>query len=120
MKRLLGTKIYAAPEQCIVGSKIDARTDIYALGVTLYHLVTGEVPHISFNEHKTIRQYNSDLSADLEQIIVKCTQREPSQRFQSAQELKYALITFNMLKKHINECELLAFWAYGKESSLVS
>jgi len=89
---LLGTKKYAAPEQYVVGSQVDARTDIYALGITLYELVTGEVPPVPFNEHKTIRQCNPELSADFERIIERCTQREPSQRFQSVQELKYALV----------------------------
>jgi len=118
---LLGTKIYVAPEQYVAGSQIDARTDIYALGVTLYHLVTGEVPYISFIEHKTIRQCNPELSADLEQIIERCTQREPSQRFQSAQELKYALTTFQHTEKAHKRKQifsLLGIWKKEQFGSL--
>lgn len=110
---LLGTKKYAAPEQYAVGSQVDARTDIYALGITLYELVTGEVPPVPFNEHKTIRQCNPELSADFEQIIERCTQREPSQRFQSVRELKCALTTFQGTEKTYKQkriFSLLGIW----------
>jgi serine/threonine protein kinase len=69
----------------------DARTDIYCLGATLYHLVTGMNPCEPPYEIKPIREINPGLSAGLERIILKCTQRDPNDRYQSAAELMYAL-----------------------------
>lgn len=87
----LGTVGYAAPEQFGGMGQTDARTDIYCLGATLYHLVTGMNPCEPPYEIKPIRQINPALSGGLERIILKCTQRDPNDRYQSAAELMYAL-----------------------------
>ena len=87
----LGTVGYAAPEQFGGMGQTDARTDIYCLGATLYHLVTGMNPCEPPYEIKPIRQINPSLSAGLEHIILKCTQRDPNDRYQSAAELMFAL-----------------------------
>lgn len=87
----LGTVGYAAPEQFGGMGQTDARTDIYCLGATLYHLVTGMNPCEPPYEIKPIRQINPSLSSGLERIILKCTQRDPNDRYQSAAELMYAL-----------------------------
>jgi len=87
----LGTVGYAAPEQFGGMGQTDARTDIYCLGATLYHLVTGCNPSEPPYEMKPIREINPSLSSGLEKIILKCTQRNPEDRYQSAAELMYAL-----------------------------
>ncbi len=87
----LGTVGYAAPEQFGGMGQTDARTDIYCLGATLYHLVTGMNPCEPPYEIKPIRQINPTLSSGLERIILKCTQRNPEDRYQSCAELMYAL-----------------------------
>lgn len=87
----LGTVGYAAPEQFGGMGQTDARTDIYCLGATLYHLVTGMNPCEPPYEIKPIRDINPALSSGLERIIQKCTQRDPNDRYQSAAELMYAL-----------------------------
>lgn len=87
----LGTVGYAAPEQFGGMGQTDARTDIYCLGATLYHLVTGMNPCEPPYEIKPIRQINPTLSSGFEKIILKCTQRDPNDRYQSAAELMYAL-----------------------------
>lgn len=87
----LGTVGYAAPEQFGGMGQTDARTDIYCLGATLYHLVTGCNPSEPPYEMKPIREINPGLSSGLERIILKCTQRNPDDRYQSAAELMYAL-----------------------------
>lgn len=87
----LGTVGYAAPEQFGGMGQTDARTDIYCLGATMYHLVTGQNPSEPPYEIKPIRQINPSLSSGLERIIEKCTQRNPDDRYQSAAELMYAL-----------------------------
>lgn len=87
----LGTKGYAAPEQFNGKGQTDARTDIYCLGVTLYHLITGKNPCEPPYELYPIRYWNPGLSAGLEKIILKCTQLNPKDRYQSCAELMYAL-----------------------------
>lgn len=87
----LGTKGYAAPEQFGGKGQTDVRTDIYCLGVTLYHLVTGRNPCEPPYELYPIRQWNPNLSGGFERIIQKCTQLNPVDRYQSCAELIYAL-----------------------------
>lgn len=87
----LGTKGYAAPEQFGGKGQTDPRTDVYCLGVTLYHLVTGQNPCEPPYELYPIRQWNPQLSGGLERIIQKCTQLNPEDRYQSCAELLYAL-----------------------------
>ena len=84
-----GTVGYAAPEQYTGTAESDARTDIYALGGTLYHLVTGTYPNPA--EMKPIRQINPNLSEGLEKIILKCTRQEADLRYQNCEELMYDL-----------------------------
>lgn len=91
----LGTIGYAAPEQFGGMGQTDARTDIYCLGATLYHLVTGMNPCEPPYEIRPIRQINSSLSSGLEKIIMKCTQRDPNARYQSCAELMYDLEHFD-------------------------
>ena len=87
----LGTKGYAAPEQFGGRGQTDARTDVYCLGVTLYHLITGQNPCEPPYEIYPIRYWNPQLSSGLESVIQKCTQLNPEDRYQSCAELLYAL-----------------------------
>ncbi len=87
----LGTKGYAAPEQFGGKGQTDARTDIYSLGVTLYHLVTGKNPSEPPYQLYPIRYWNPSLSSGFEKIITKCTQLNPKDRYQNCGELMYAL-----------------------------
>ena len=87
----LGTKGYAAPEQFGGKGQTDVRTDIYCLGMTLYHLLTGQDPSDPPYEIYPIRHWNPTLSGGLERIIQKCTQQNPDDRYQSCTDLFYAL-----------------------------
>lgn len=87
----LGTKGYAAPEQFGGKGQTDRRTDIYCLGVTIYHLVTGKNPCEPPYEIYPIRYWKPELSAGLEAIILKCTQINPEERYDSCAELLYAI-----------------------------
>lgn len=87
----LGTKGYAAPEQFGGKGQTDARTDIYCLGVTLYHLVTGKNPCEPPYEIYPIRYWKPELSSGLESIILKCTQLNPAERYESCAEVLYAI-----------------------------
>lgn len=87
----LGTQGYAAPEQFGGLGQTDARTDIYCLGTTMYHLVSGHNPCEAPYEIYPIRHWNPSLSKGLENIILKCTARNPKDRYQSCAEVLYAL-----------------------------
>ncbi|MBQ8646523.1 MAG: serine/threonine protein kinase [Oscillospiraceae bacterium] len=88
----LGTRGYAAPEQYGGMGQTDARTDIYCLGATLYHLLTGqspaEYPYVMYPLGKVIPEY---AGSGLEKVVQKCTQPNPDDRYQSCAELLYAL-----------------------------
>ena len=93
--RTLGSRSYAAPEQ-YGGSQSDARTDIYALGATLYKLLTGMTPlEVPLRQAKAAflspRELNPRLSIVTEQIILKAMNLQPSDRFQSALDMFYAI-----------------------------
>ncbi len=115
----LGTRGYAAPEQFGDAQgrgiyKTDARTDIYNLGATLYHIVTGKNPCEPPYEMKPIREWNPTLSSGLEKIILKCTQPNPSDRYQNCSELMYALEHYTELDdayKKKNKKKMAAFIA---------
>jgi hypothetical protein len=93
----LGSPSYMSPEQA-AGQPVDGRSDLYALGVTLYQMVTGELPFQGdttaiMSQHitqppplpSTIR---SDLSADAERLILTCLAKRPDDRFASAAALR--------------------------------
>ena len=82
----IGTKGYAAPEQ-FGKAQTDARTDIYALGVTMYHLLTGKSPYEPPYQFVPARQLQPKLSRGIEYILNKCVQSEPADRYQSVGEL---------------------------------
>lgn len=87
----LGTRGYAPPEQAYGKGQTDARSDIYALGVTMYTLLTGLNPARPPYEIAPIRSINPSLSTGLEKIINKCTKADPDKRYQKAEYLAFAL-----------------------------
>lgn len=99
---IVGTAAYMAPEQAL-GQTVDGRADLYALGVLLYELTTGRVPFtgddpltiVSQHVHAPVvppRVVRSDIPRALETIIVKLLAKDPQQRFNSAAEVRAALL----------------------------
>lgn len=82
----IGTKGYAAPEQ-FGKAQTDARTDIYSLGVTIYHLLTGKSPYEPPYQFVSVRELVPELSHGIEYILSKCVQSEPADRYQTVDEL---------------------------------
>jgi len=93
---LLGTPSYMSPEQA-TGQPVDARTDIYGLGVLFYQMLTGKLPFtgtldevleaITDAEPPKPREHRPELSDQLEAICVKAIAKNPGDRYQSAEEL---------------------------------
>ena len=87
----LGTRGYAAPEQYGGRGQTDARTDIYCLGVTIFFLLTGASPDQPPYRLCPVREINPWLSEGIEEILLRCVQDDPDQRFQSCREVIRAL-----------------------------
>ena len=98
---LMGTPEYMSPEQA-QGSQIDCRSDLYALGVILYEMLTGRVPFQADTPHATLyaiiyqpppppRQIRPDLAPDVETVLLKGLAKRPEERFQHGAALAAAL-----------------------------
>src|SRR3712207_2001581 len=87
----IGTYGYAPPEQYGKG-ETDARSDVYTLGATMYHLLTnlGPIP-LRTPEVGAIRQHNPSVKPETEQVIIRAMQQDRNRRFQTAQEMELAL-----------------------------
>jgi serine/threonine protein kinase len=100
MGHVVGTPDYIAPEQAM-GHQVDARADIYSLGVVLFYLVTGRVPfaggqpmtvaakHVS-EAPPPPRQFRPDLPSAAERVILRALAKNPADRYRSAGELSQA------------------------------
>ena len=89
LQQRLGTRGYAAPEQFDCDSRIDARTDIYGLGQTMYELLTGKNPREG--GWKKIFSVKQNFPRKLDRILRKCINENPAERYQDCQELREAL-----------------------------
>lgn len=85
---VLGTKGYAPPEQ--YSGQTDPRSDIFALGMTMHHLLTGIDPR-SGEAYAPVRQWNPELSEGIEIIIDRCVQPAAENRYQNCADLLYDL-----------------------------
>jgi serine/threonine protein kinase len=95
---VLGTPHYMSPEQC-EGEDIDHRTDVYALGVLLYEMLTGHVPHDADTMMGILTKHLYEdpippkirvpqVSAELERVVMRCLEKKPEQRYQTMLELE--------------------------------
>ena len=94
---VVGTPWYMAPEQ-VAGGEVDRRTDVYALGVTLYQLLTGKLPitgtgsvdvlvKVLREEPVPLSRVDPRLPADLQTVVMKCLEKDPARRYASARAL---------------------------------
>ena len=108
----MGTPLYMAPEQ-IEGGKVDGRTDVYALGALLYHMVVGRPPFegddalaIAVKHLKETpiapSKANHDVPEDWDALILKALSKSPSARFRSADEMRDAVVSLSTEhKQHV-------------------
>jgi tetratricopeptide (TPR) repeat protein len=88
----LGTMVYASPEHLGQTGQTDARSDIYSLGATLYHLLTNREPVPMETPYPgALRRLNSALSEATEGVVVRAMQLDPLRRYQTATEMAAAL-----------------------------
>jgi eukaryotic-like serine/threonine-protein kinase len=97
----LGTPDYISPEQ-VKGQRGDQRSDIYALGIMLYEMLTGRVPFVEPNplaamnerllhEPASPRDLNREISPELEEILYRALERDPRHRYSTAHEMMWDL-----------------------------
>ncbi len=102
---ILGSPAYMAPEQLRDARTVDARADVWAIGVVLYELLAGELPFRAANvadmcvailEHDLVplRSLRRDVPDGLEQVILRCLARDPGERFPDVASLAKALVPF--------------------------
>jgi serine/threonine protein kinase len=102
-----GTLPYMSPEQ-LRGENLDVRSDIYALGVVLYEIATGQRPYSSSQQGKLVDEIlnravsppsnvNRKLSAKADDIILKCLAKDPEDRYQTAKEIAVDLRHLSLL-----------------------
>ena len=100
---LVGTPQHISPEQAR-GEKLDARTDIYSLGVVLFEMLTGKVPYDADTPYAVIHdhifsplplpsEFNHDIPEDVERVVLKALAKDRSDRFQDVREMISALET---------------------------
>lgn len=98
---ILGSPSYMSPEQ-LAGNRVDGRSDLFSLGVTMYQLLTGELPFvgeslaslmykIANEKHPDIRMFNPELPACVAKTINKALHKDIERRFQSGEQMVSAL-----------------------------
>lgn len=106
---VLGTKGYAPPEQ--YSGQTDARSDIFALGMTMHHLLTGVDPRTG-GTYAPVRMWNPGISEGVEAIIDRCVQPASENRYQSCADLIYDLEHPELITKDFKRKQKRKLWSF--------
>lgn len=107
---VLGTRGYAPPEQ--YNGRTDPRSDIYALGMTMHHLLTGLDPRAKDYEYRPVRQIRPEISDGVEAIIEKCVQPAAENRYQTCADLMYDLQHPELVTKGHKRRQRRRLWSF--------
>lgn len=99
---ITGSPLFMSPEQAMGSNEVDARSDIYSLGAVMYYMATGKPPFMYEQPIKVMvahaseaprppRDLNEDIPIELEEIILRCLEKEQEDRFQDVQSMREAL-----------------------------
>jgi serine/threonine protein kinase len=102
---MMGSPLYMSPEQMRASKDVDARADIWALGVILFELIAGQPPFqsdsltglvlkVNGDPAPPVRRHRPDVPAALEEIIFKCLEKDREHRYRDVAELALALLPF--------------------------
>lgn len=134
---LTGTPLYMSPEQA-AGEATGPATDIYSLGVVLYEVMTGSLPHgcergtpvkevlrsIREDAPKRPRYYRRDIPADLEAVILKCLERKPEDRYLDAESVASDLRRFlqhrPVMAHHFGVLDRIRLWARAYKMPIIT
>lgn len=132
---IMGTPLYLSPEAITDPDKVDGRSDLYALGAVAYFLLSGHAVYEAGNVVEICAHHlhtapvmpserlGRDLPADLQAVVLRCLEKDPAKRPQSASELRNALLACDI--PHWTESAARTWWerhraaviALGRESS---
>ena len=113
LSQVIGTSEYVSPEE-LKGKRGDARSDIYALGVMLYEMLTGKMPFQGTEPYDRLMNYpippreiDPAISPQLQEVIYRALEREPQNRYASAHDLRGILSISTRLASRIDRsCEI--------------
>ncbi|WP_437726645.1 serine/threonine-protein kinase [Sorangium sp. So ce861] len=110
---LLGSPLYMSPEQVRCAKDVDARTDIWALGVIVYEMLIGRTPYngdsvpqlfasLLHETPPTMAQLRADVPRELDAVVMHCLAKDPEQRWRNVGDLAAALLAFGPAGSHVH------------------
>ncbi|KYF98603.1 hypothetical protein BE20_34430, partial [Sorangium cellulosum] len=110
---LLGSPLYMSPEQVRCAKDVDARTDIWALGVIVYEMLIGRTPYngdsvpqlfasLLHETPPTMAQLRADVPRELDAVVMHCLAKDPEQRWRNVGDLAAALLAFGPPGSHVH------------------
>jgi hypothetical protein len=110
---LMGSPVYMSPEQMRSSKDVDARTDLWALGVILFQLLTGTTPFVgesitelavkvATESPPPVRSFRPDVPSALEAVITKCLEKDRRSRYANVAELAVALLVFGPKRARVS------------------
>jgi len=124
---ILGSPPYMSPEQASGKDDVDARTDIYSLGTVAYFLLTGQAPFVRdtamemlmshvYEPVPPLTELRPDIPADLQEVVLRCLEKDPANRFADAESLEQALAQCRSADQWTRD-EAAAWWQAHRGNS---